>query len=97
MAYFKEPDLEDALTAVCFICDERVFDYEKYLDLKDYIISFDFLDDTKEKYDSFRVSGKTYEELKEMFPAQYKSWVRDVMGSEENVFLRNLIKGKKLA
>lgn len=32
-SYFNEPDLQDALTAVCFICDERVFDKVKYPEL----------------------------------------------------------------
>ena len=31
-AVFVEPDLNNALTAVCFLADERVFDYEKYPD-----------------------------------------------------------------
>lgn len=31
-AVFHEPDLDDALTAVCFLADERVYDYEKYPD-----------------------------------------------------------------
>jgi len=29
---FREPDLNDALTAVCFLADETVWDYEKYPD-----------------------------------------------------------------
>lgn len=32
-ATFTEPDLNDALTAICFICDQRIWDYEKYPDL----------------------------------------------------------------
>lgn len=31
-ARFYEPDLNNALTAVCFIADERVWDFEKYPD-----------------------------------------------------------------
>ena len=30
MSLFSEPDLNFALTAVCFIADERVFNYEDY-------------------------------------------------------------------
>jgi len=45
--YFHEPDLNNALTAVCFMADERVFDFEKYPDyqfpeygtLDDYLMS----------------------------------------------------------
>lgn len=32
-ATFHEPDLNDALTAICFICDQRVWDYENYPDI----------------------------------------------------------------
>jgi len=31
-AEFREPDLNNALTAVCFIADERVWDFETYPD-----------------------------------------------------------------
>jgi len=95
-ALFNEPDLNDALTAVCFICDERVFNYKDYPDLIYYIHSIDFPDDTKQKYDSFNVFGKSYEEIKELFPIVYKRW-ESSLGGEKNVFLRELLKGKKLA
>jgi hypothetical protein len=29
---FCEPDLNDALTAICFICDEEVYDFDNYPD-----------------------------------------------------------------
>lgn len=35
--YFIEPDLNNALTAVCFICDERVFNKKKYPDFQNYM------------------------------------------------------------
>ena len=94
---FREPDLNMALTAICFVCDGRVFDYKTYPDLYDYILTIDFPDDTKEKSDSFMIRGKNYTELKSLFPEVYTSWARDVMGSDMNVFLRGLLKGKKLA
>lgn len=34
-AFFREPDLNYALTAVCFIADERVWNYEDYPDMSD--------------------------------------------------------------
>jgi hypothetical protein len=34
---FREPDLNNALTALCFIVDERVFNEEDYPDINDYI------------------------------------------------------------
>lgn len=97
MSFFTEPDLEDALTAICFICDERVFNYNDYPDLADYILSIDFPDDTKHKYNSFTIIGKSYEEIKKLFPDIYEKWIQEVMGNEENRFLREMLKGKKLA
>lgn len=71
-AVFHEPDLEDALTAVCFLADERVYNYEKYPDYEDAVKN--------------RMWGGI----------NYKDWV-NFMGGDKNVFLRELIKGKKLA
>lgn len=87
-SYFHEPDLEGALTAICFICDERVFNYEDYPDLVDYLISNTLLLD-----DQYKMS---HEELKEVFPKRYGDWEKS-LGGKKNVFLRNLLKGKKLA
>lgn len=97
-SYFEEPDLEDALTALCFIADERVFNYKDYPEFSEWLLTVDFSDDSVEKLLSFTISTKdTIEGLKEKFGGYYKSWERDVMGGEKNVFLRELLKGKKLA
>lgn len=93
---FIEPDLNDALTAVCFIVDERVFNYKDYPDLVEYILSIDFPDDTKQKYDAYSIKGKSYDEIKEIYPSVYVQW-EESLGGKQNVFLRELLKGKKLA
>ena len=87
--FFKEPDLNDALTAVCFICDERVFNYEDYPDIREFIVSQQEL-----PYD---IKKMTDEGIIFHFPDFYKEWQTYIMGGEKNVFLRNLLKGKKLA
>jgi hypothetical protein len=69
---FNEPDINNALTAVCFICDERVFNYEKYPEL-------DSEYGTREQLEN-----------------SLKLWEKSV-GGKKNVFLRELLKGKKLA
>lgn len=69
---FFEPDLNDALTAVCFLADERVWDWENYPSFDDYLIS----------------SGSG--------DISYEEWVKKI-GGEKNVFLKELIRGKKLA
>lgn len=92
---FHEPDLNDALTAICFICDERVFDYETYPEFDDWFCVQDFPDDT----DEWKASYMKYDKgnRAEKFPSHYKIWVDNIMGGSDNVFLRELLKGKNLA
>ena len=92
---FHEPDLNDALTAVCFICDERVFNYQDYPEFDDWFCIQEFPDNTKEKTASYIKYTKGIRAG--AFPVQYDRWVKDVIGGEKNVFLRELLKGKKLA
>ncbi len=72
---FNEPDLNNALTSVCFLADERVFNYEDYPDYEDAV--------KNNMWGSINYKD-------------YKDWVH-FMGGDKNVFLRELIKGKKLA
>lgn len=83
---FYEPDLNDALTAVCFIADERVYNYKKY---PDFVMPD--IDDIESDID-FR--NTTYTEIAESLR---KEWINDIIGSPQNLFLRNLIRYKKLA
>jgi hypothetical protein len=80
-ADFYEPDLNNALTAVCFICDQRVWDYEMVLEWEDYY------KDYYSYQDGF--SDASEDEVRE-------KWEEEI-GGTNNVFLRELIKEKKLA
>jgi len=68
---FHEPDLNNALTAIAFLVDERVFNKEKYPDL---IPTDEFI---------------SYNEL-------LSTWKENI-GGDKNVFLREFLKGFKLA
>lgn len=70
--YFCEPDLNDAMTCVCFLADERVFNKEKYPDIA-----------SPEKY-TMPEEIEAKETLK-------------MLGSKQNVFLREFLKDFKLA
>lgn len=48
-AFFREPDLQNALTAVCFIADERVFNTKEYPNWED---TYDFKE--------FGISGEKF-------------------------------------
>jgi hypothetical protein len=90
--YFVEPDLNHALTALCFIADERIWNKEDYPDFIDYLTnSKDIVD---ESFTALITAPP--EELKTIFPDKYKEWVR-LIGGVKNIFLRELLKGKKLA
>lgn len=91
---FQEPDLNDALTAVCFICDERVFNYEDYPEFDDWFCTQEFPDNTPQKEASFITYSPGLRAID--FPTQYKIWVK-FLGGEKNVFLRELLKGKRFA
>lgn len=71
---FHEPDINMAMTAICFLADERVWDYENYPEF-----------DTQDALDN---DTKEYKDL-------LKQWEKTI--GIKNLFLRNLIKNKKLA
>jgi hypothetical protein len=93
-AYFEEPDLNDALTAVCFIADERVWNYEDYPNFLDWVLKNYLYDEPARRVIELRMMGTL--ELIFMFPEYRREWV-GVIGGEKNVFLRELIRGKKKA
>jgi len=94
-AYFREPDLNNSLTALCFIADERVFNKKGYPDFKDFLfLKLSTL--IGESTIDFEPNEIELEELKNTYSSEYKEWVR-LVGGIKNVFLRDLLKGKKLA
>lgn len=96
---FQEPDLNNALTAVCFLADERVWDYETYFEFYDWLLEVKMNPEFKYSLDLKNPQIRRYspEKQKELFPEFYDQWVKEVLGGEKNEFLRNLIRGKKLA
>jgi hypothetical protein len=92
-SFFHEPDLNYALTAVCFICDERVFNKKDYPDFLDYVYE---KNEPLDEVAKLRLRMKTIEDLQEEYNSLYKEWVR-LVGGVKNVYLRELLKGKKKA
>jgi len=93
---FKEPDLNNALTAVCFLADERVWDWENYPGFRKFLwesmLSLEDYPFLKSK----SIKDHTSEELIENFGKEYQKWIKKV-GGIKNAFLKTLIDGKKLA
>lgn len=95
-SHFHEPDLNNALTAVCFIADERVFNYDDYPDFSDWIMKQEIINEDEKLMAFTALKGKTQLELLELFPGMYPLW-EIFLGGSKNVFLRNLLKGKRFA
>ena len=94
-SYFHEPDLNHALSALCFIADERVFDRENYPEFIDFLLE-KLYNDTASSESIVRLRMIPYERLLESYEKEYKEWVR-LIGGVKNVFLRELIRDKQLA
>jgi len=84
-ASFYEPDLNDALTALCFLCDDRVFDFENFPMFRNWLFG------ARSNFDEF-----SDDELKSEYKDSYSVWC-ELVGGRENVFLKELIFDKKLA
>ena len=80
-ASFHEPDLNNALTAVVFLVDERVFDKKKYPNFEDYM---------KEKVATNIIAAILDSEK------ICKEWV-EMIGGETNVWLREFLSQFKMA
>lgn len=51
IGFFREPDLQDALTAICFLVDERVWNIEKYPDPNDGEYTDDVYEELVNRFD----------------------------------------------
>lgn len=92
-SFFREPDINNSLTALCFICDERVFNKKLYPDFVDYVIEKTAFEKSQQ---IVGIRLKRAEDLQEEYNSLYKEWVR-LVGGVKNVYLRELLKGKKYA
>ncbi len=98
---FHEPDLDEILTAICFICDERVFNRKDYPDFVNWLLDIKMYDKAKDEANKNNpdlwVKLRLFPDLQqEMFPEFYDEWI-EFLGGRKNVFLRELIQDKKLA
>ena len=72
-ANFYEPDINNAMTAICFLADERVWDWENFPNFDDYVTSL-------------HIESRVI----------YETWL-ELVGGEQNAFLKTLIQNKRLA
>ena len=100
IATFYEPDLNDMLSAIVFIVDERVFNRKLYPDFGDWIMEnhYSYLSDNminSNKIERMRLEGH-FERGTERERRLYCEWM-DLVGGKKNVFLRDYLKNFRLA
>lgn len=83
-AYFQEPDLDNIVTAIAILVDERVYDKDKYPDFEKWKNPSDIVMDIFTKMGTDKVNEIGAD------------WV-EFIGGKENVFLRELLTTKPLA
>lgn len=92
---FYEPDLNDMLSAIVFIVDERVFNKKKYPDFEDWIIE-NYGDLIIGDGNAYPITRRIKESNSKEDQKVYQSWVK-IIGGEKNVFLRDFLKNFRLA
>jgi len=94
---FFEPDLNDMLSAIVFIVDERVFSKD-YLEFGDWVLENfgDEIYDINEYSTSSKISNDIKSSNRENDKKLYKRWV-EYIGGDRNVFLRDYLSRIKLA
>ena len=100
VAYFTEPDLNDALSSVCFICDERVFNKKDYPEFVDWLFDvkmYKAAADATPPENKDLLRKMDIETLETHFPEYVEEWKKDVIGGDKNLFLRELIRDMKWA
>ena len=94
---FYEPDLNDMLSGIVFIVDERIFNKKDYPDFSDWLMSSKYAElirtfDTDVNTIADYIKNSTNKEDQKA----YKEWV-NLVGGEKNVFLRDFLKNFRLA
>ena len=98
---FREPDLGDQLTAICFLVDERVFNKKDYPDFEDWAIEnysglFNYNSESDMGLSAYQLASKIKNSTSEKDIEVYNKWV-NIIGGKQNLFLRNFLKNFKLA
>ena len=92
---FYEPDLNDMLSAIVFVIDERVFNKKDYPDFKDFIkVNYTQLLDTEDSIEE--TANKIKESNYPQDQKVYKQWL-SLIGGEKNEKLRDFLKNFRLA
>ena len=87
-ATFNEPDLNNGLSAICFICDEKVFDKKNYPYYEDWA--------AEEIYNRTHRNGVRLG-IHVTMPDEPTDEYIELIGGEQNMFKKELIRNQRLA
>lgn len=95
---FYEPDLNDMLSGIVFIVDERVFNKKDYPDFSDWLMASEYADLIRTELGTtvYSISETIKNSTNKQDRKAYNEWVKSV-GGEKNVFLRDFLKNFRLA
>jgi flavodoxin len=98
IATFYEPDLNDMLSGIVFIVEERVFNKKDYPDFSDWLMVSKYADLIRAELGAnvYTISENIKKSTNKEDQKAYKEWV-DLVGGEKNVFLRDFLKNFRLA
>lgn len=87
-ASFIEPDLNNAISCVCFLADERVWNRREYPNREEFVEKYRL-----ETFDTWFINDSFLEEWSDEADKEYL----EMIGGEKNEMLRNIIQYKKLS
>jgi hypothetical protein len=98
IATFYEPDLNDMLSGIVFIVEERVFNKKDYPDFSDWLMDSKYADLIRTELGAtvHTISENIKKSTNKEDKKAYKEWV-NLVGGEKNVFLRDFLKNFRLA
>jgi len=95
-ASFYEPDLNDCLTAICLLVDERVFSKDYISNFKDYLYKIYEKESSEDVFFLSYLDTLSKDELTAKYYGDYLAF-EEYLGGKANIFLKNYLPQFRLA
>ena len=93
---FQEPDMDNFVTCIAFLADERVFNYETYGRNFEEWRNLKILEGERSRMHTDPVTGITTMHDIYTMPPTYPEWI-NLIGGENQEVLKNIVSNKRLA
>lgn len=93
---FMEPDMDNFVTCIVFLADERVFDYEKYGRNFEEWRNLKILENDRSQMHTDPVTGVTTMNAVYIMPPTYPEWI-NLIGGEKQEKVKEIISTKRVA